>query len=187
VLETRKKHSITLKYLDVQASTATMNKHRHSRCHYERNSGSTPAGMNNLHTGGPAGRQTTGSSPPTTVAASTTSDSDGKTAAATASGQTLLLEVPRPHPHTRGETSRQGRRAGGPTAGGADDLVGGENFSGCHHLSTDDDSHLPTSTAPASAGRPKAHRQVLTPVLAARTRTGPSQNTSTALAAYDVL
>jgi hypothetical protein len=84
-------------------------------------------------------------------------------------------------------TSRQGRRAGGPTAGGADDLVGGETFSGCHHLSTDDGSHLPTNTAPASTGRPKAHRQVLTHVLAARTRTGPSQNTSTALAAYDVL
>jgi hypothetical protein len=31
----RKKHGITLKYLDVQASTATMNKHRHSRCHYK--------------------------------------------------------------------------------------------------------------------------------------------------------
>jgi hypothetical protein len=93
----------TLKYLDVQASTATMNKHRHSRCHYKQNSGSTPAGMNNLHTGGPAGRQTPGGSPPTTVAASTTSVSDGKTAAATASGQTLLLEVPRPRPHTRGE------------------------------------------------------------------------------------
>jgi hypothetical protein len=54
----RKKHGITLKYLDVQASTATMNKHRHSRCHYKRNSGSTPAGMNNLHIGGPTGQQT---------------------------------------------------------------------------------------------------------------------------------
>jgi hypothetical protein len=29
-----------------------MNRHRHSRCHYKRNSGSTPAGMNNLHIGG---------------------------------------------------------------------------------------------------------------------------------------
>jgi hypothetical protein len=47
--------------------------------------------------------------------------------------------------------------------------------------------HLPTNTAPAGAGRPKAHRQVLTPVLATKTRMGPSQNTSTALAAYDVL
>jgi hypothetical protein len=52
---------------------------------------------------------------------------------------------------------------------------------------TNDSSHLPTNTAPASGGHPKAHRQVLTPVLATRTRTGPSQNTSTALAAYDVL
>jgi hypothetical protein len=59
--------------------------------------------------------------------------------------------------------------------------------SSCHHLSTDDSGHLPTNTAPASDSRPKAHWQVLTPALATRTRTGPSQNTSTALAAYDVL
>jgi hypothetical protein len=65
----RKKHGITLKYLDVQASTATMNKHQHPRCHYKRNSGSTPAGMNNLHIGGPAGRQTPVSSPLTAAAA----------------------------------------------------------------------------------------------------------------------
>jgi hypothetical protein len=37
----------TQKYLHVQAPTATMNKHRHSRCHYKRNFGSTPAGTNN--------------------------------------------------------------------------------------------------------------------------------------------
>jgi hypothetical protein len=48
------------KYLHVQAPTAAMNKHRHSRCHYKRNSGSTPAGMNNLHIGEPAGRQNSG-------------------------------------------------------------------------------------------------------------------------------
>jgi hypothetical protein len=93
----RKKHGITLKYLDVQASTTTMNKHRHSRCHYKRNSGSTPA-----------------------------------------------------------RTSRQGRRARGPTTGGADDLVGRETFSGCHHLSTNDGIHLPTNTAPASIGHPQS-------------------------------
>jgi hypothetical protein len=55
VLEIRKKHGSTLKYPDVQASTATMNIHPHSGCHYKRNSGSTPAGMNNLHTRGPVG------------------------------------------------------------------------------------------------------------------------------------
>jgi hypothetical protein len=100
----RKKHGIALKYLDVQASTATMNKHRHSRCHYKRNSGSTPAGMNNLHIGGPAGRQAPVGSPPTTAAAATTtSASGGKTAAAMTSGQTLLRQGPRPRPHSRGE------------------------------------------------------------------------------------
>jgi hypothetical protein len=58
---------------------------------------------------------------------------------------------------------------------------------GNHHLNTDDSGHLPTNTTPANDGRPKAHRQVLTPVLATRTRTGPSQNTSTTLTAYDML
>jgi hypothetical protein len=71
--------------------------------------------------------------------------------------------------------------------GGADGLVGGEAFSSCHHLSTDGGVHLPTNTAPAGARRPKAHQQVLTPVLATKMRMGPSQNTSAALAAYDVL
>jgi hypothetical protein len=58
MLEMRKKHGITLKYLAVQASTATMDTHRHSRCHYKWNSGSTPVGMNNLYIGGPTGRKT---------------------------------------------------------------------------------------------------------------------------------
>jgi hypothetical protein len=51
-------------------------------------------------------------------------------------------------------------------ADGANGLVGGEAFSSCHHLSTDSGVHLPTTTAPANAGRTKVHRQVLTPVLA---------------------
>jgi hypothetical protein len=47
VLERGKKHGFTPKYIDVQAPTAAMNRHRHSRCHYRRNFGSTPAGTNN--------------------------------------------------------------------------------------------------------------------------------------------
>jgi hypothetical protein len=35
------------KYIHVQDPTATTNRHRHSRCHYKRNSGSAPAGTNN--------------------------------------------------------------------------------------------------------------------------------------------
>jgi hypothetical protein len=47
MLEIRGKHGFTPKYTDVQAPTAAMNIHRHSRCHYKQNSGSTPAGTNN--------------------------------------------------------------------------------------------------------------------------------------------
>ena len=43
VLEMRKKHGFTPKYADVQALTATMNKHPYSGCHYKRDSSSTPA------------------------------------------------------------------------------------------------------------------------------------------------
>jgi hypothetical protein len=72
VLEMREKHGFMPKYPDVPASTATMNKHRYSRCHYKRNFVSTPAGMNYLHTRGPAGQQTPGGSPLTTAPAATT-------------------------------------------------------------------------------------------------------------------
>jgi hypothetical protein len=63
VLEIKKKHGFMPEYPDVQASTATMNKHPYSGCHYKQNFGSTPAGMNYLHTRGPAGQQTPGGSP----------------------------------------------------------------------------------------------------------------------------
>jgi hypothetical protein len=99
----RKKHGFTPKYIDVQAPTAAMNIHRHSRCHYKWTS-DTPAGMNNLHIGGPVGRQLPGGSPPPTpAAATTTSAPGGQTAAAMTSGQTLLRQGPRPRPHSRGE------------------------------------------------------------------------------------
>jgi hypothetical protein len=88
---------------------------------------------------------------------------------------------------TAGRPAIKAKEPEARSAGGIYGVVGGKTLSGCHHFSTDDSGHLPTNTAPASGGRPKAHRQVLTPVLATKTRTGPSQNTSTALAAYDVL
>jgi hypothetical protein len=112
----RKKHGIALKYQDVQAPTATMNRHRHSRCHHKRDPGSTPAGMNNLHIGEPVGRQTTGGSPPTTAAATTTSALGGQTAAAMTSGQTLLRQGPRPRPHSRGEDKQSKPKSWRPGA-----------------------------------------------------------------------
>jgi hypothetical protein len=44
-------------------------KHWHSRCHHKRDSGPVPAGINDLHTGEPAGRQVPGDSPTTSTAA----------------------------------------------------------------------------------------------------------------------
>jgi hypothetical protein len=116
------------KYLDVQALTATMNRHRHSRCHYKRNSVSTLAGTNNPHIGEPAGRQTLGGSSPTTATATTTSATGGQTAAAMTSGQTLLRQGPRPRPHSRGEdklSKPKSRRPGAqmaPTISSAEKL-----------------------------------------------------------------
>jgi hypothetical protein len=65
--------------------------------------------------------------------------------------------------------------------------AGGSLTYGDHHLSTDDSGHLRANATPADGGRPSAHWQVLTPVLATGARMSPSQNTNTALAAYDVL
>jgi hypothetical protein len=65
--------------------------------------------------------------------------------------------------------------------------AGGSLTYGDHHLSTDDSGHLRANATPANGDRPNAHRQVLTPVLATGARTRLSQNTNTALVAYDVL
>jgi hypothetical protein len=109
------------------------------------------------------------------------SSSDGPRANATAGRPSFTS------PHRGREPAIKAKEPETRSAGGADGLIGGETSSGCHHLSIEDSGHLPTNTAPASGSHPKARRQILTPALATRTRTGPSQNTSTTLAAYDVL
>jgi hypothetical protein len=93
------------KYIHVQAPTAAMNRHRHSRCHYKRNSGSAPAGTNNPPHWRACGPTKTpgGSQPPAPAAATTTSTPGGQTAAAMTSGRTLLRRAPRPRPHSKGE------------------------------------------------------------------------------------
>jgi hypothetical protein len=65
--------------------------------------------------------------------------------------------------------------------------AGGSLTYGDHHLNTDDSGHLRANATPANGGRPSAHRQVLTPVIATGARTRLSKNTNTALAAYGVL
>jgi hypothetical protein len=139
--------------------------HPSSRCshHYKRNSSSTPAGMNNLHIGGPAGRQTPGDSSATSAAA------------AMVPGRTLPLEGSRSRPLAGDENQilkPKSRRPGtqlAPTISSAQKLSPAATTSAPTR-----GVHLPTTTAPTSVGRPKAHRQVLTPVLATKTRMGLS-------------
>jgi hypothetical protein len=81
-------------------------------------------------------------------------------------GRTLQLEGSRSRPHSRDANQTLKPKSRRSVRGSADGLVGGEAFSSCHHVSTDGGVHLSTS-----AGRPKAHRQVLTPVLTTKART----------------
>jgi hypothetical protein len=142
-----------------------MNRLLHSRCHYKRNSGSAPAGTNN-----PPRWRACGATKP--LVARRRPLRSGQTAATMTSGQMLLRRAPRPRPTRGARTSCQNQRAGGWITGGADSLVGRKaHLSNCHRLSTDGGIHLSAKTAPASAGRPKAHRQVLAPVLATKART----------------
>jgi hypothetical protein len=91
-----------------------------------------------------------------------------------ASGQTLLLKGPRSRSLTGVENQLlklKSRRFGAQvplTVSSAEATAStrGSLTCGDRPLSTDDSSHLPTNTAPANGDRLKAHRQVLTPVLA---------------------
>jgi hypothetical protein len=139
VLEIRKKHGFTPKYIDVQAATATMNKHRHSRCHYKWNSGFAPAGTNNPHIGGPAGRQN-----PRWLAdaRSGSSDNDLRSGRPNNSSDDLRADTAatRPSPTSPLEGRGQAIKAKEPearSAGGGGNLVGDEDFFSRHHLSTD--------------------------------------------------
>jgi hypothetical protein len=135
-----------------------MNKHRHSRCHYKRNSGSAPAGTNNPPHWGTRGatrlqvahrrplRQQRQRPPPRAA-----KQLQQRRPGGCCGRRALAHEGREPAIQVRG------RRSGG--AGGVGNLVGREAFSGCHHL----------NTAPAGARRPKAHRQVLGPALVGAT------------------
>jgi hypothetical protein len=122
---------------------ATLNRHRHLRCHYKRNSGSVPAGTNNPPTlEGPRGDKAPSRPPsPAPAAATTTSAPGGRTAAAMASGRTTLQQCPRPRLRSRGEDKYKEPEARSADGGG--DPVGDEDFSSRRRLSTDDRSRLP--------------------------------------------
>jgi hypothetical protein len=160
VLEIRKNTVLHPKYLDVQAPTATMNIHRHSRCHYKWNSGSTPAGTNN-----PPHRRACGTTTSRWLAAahSCSSDNDLRSGRPNSSSDDLRADAAatRPSPMSLLDGRGQAIKAKEPearSADGADDPVGDEAFSSCHNLSTNDGSYLPAGRSPLKSSRTGEHR-----------------------------
>jgi hypothetical protein len=129
-------------------------------------------------------RPTDGSPSPAPAAATTTSAPGGRTAAAMASGRTLMQQCPRPRLRSRGEDKYKEPEARSADGGG--DPVGDEDFSSRRHLGTDDRSRLPTGRSPLGSSRTSG---ALTSVQRRRTgaKAGQPQNTNAAIAARDVL
>jgi hypothetical protein len=128
-----------------------MNRHRHSRCHYSRNSGSTPAGTNN-----PPRRRAYGTTTSRWLAAahSGSSDNDLRSGRPNGSSDDLRADTAaiRPSPTSPLEGRGQAIKAKEPEARSADgggNLVGDEDFFSRHHLSTD----LRTKASCRSEGR----------------------------------
>jgi hypothetical protein len=130
-------------------------------------------------------RRPTGGSPSSApVATTTTPAPGGRTAAAMASGRTLLQPCPRPRRRLRGEDKYKEPEARSADGGG--DPVGDRDFSSRPHLGTNDRSRQPSGRSPLgssqTSGAPTSARGRRTGAKA-----GPPQNTNAALAARDVL
>jgi hypothetical protein len=166
-----------------------MNKHRHSRCHYKRNSSSASAGTNN-----PPRRRACGATEGRRMARrrpKSSSDNDLRSRWPNCSGDGLRADAAAtmPSPTSPLEGRGQAIKAKEPEARSADgggDPVGVEDFFSRHHLSADDGNHLPTGRSPLGSSRTSE-----APTSALRHRTGAKagqpQNTNAALAARDVL
>jgi hypothetical protein len=148
----RKKHGFTPKYIHVQAPTATMNRQRHSRCHYKRNSGSV---RTTPHIGGPAGRRNLRWLADTR---SGSSDNDLRSGWQNSSSDGLRADTAATSPSPTSPLEGQGQaiKAKEPEARSADgggDPVGDEDFFSRHHLSADDGSPLHTGRSPLESSR----------------------------------
>jgi hypothetical protein len=108
----------------------------------------------------------------------------GRTAAAMASGRTLLQPCPRLRRRSRGEDKYKEPEARSADGGG--DPVGNGDFSSRLHLGTDDRGRQPSGRSPL-----RSYRTSGAPTSAWRRHTGakagPPQNTNAALAAHDIL
>jgi hypothetical protein len=110
-------------------------KHRHSKCHYKRNSGSTSAGTNNpTRWGGPTEQRKTDER--CAVARSGSGDDDDFCSGGPNSGSDDLradaaARRPPPMPKLVRQGRAEGRRVGGRSVGGPGYLVGGRTSSSC--------------------------------------------------------
>jgi hypothetical protein len=109
-----------------------MNRHRHSRCHYKRNSSSTPAGTNNP----PRWRACRATKPQVAHRRpKSSSDNDLRSERPNSNSDDLRADAatirPSPTSPLEGRGQVEGRRVGGQTAGGTDYFVGRETSSGC--------------------------------------------------------
>jgi hypothetical protein len=109
-----------------------MNRHRHSRCHYKRNSGSTPAGTNN-----PPHWRACGATKPQVAhrRPKSSSDNDLRSEQPNSSSDDLRVDAaaikPSPTSPLEGQGQAEGRRVGGQSTGGTNYLIGGETSFGC--------------------------------------------------------
>jgi hypothetical protein len=175
-------------YIHVQAPKAEMNKkHRYSKCHHKRNSGSPLRRYEQPHSIGVGLRSnrrlTSGSPPPALTTATTAPAPDGRAAAAQASGWALLRACPRPRRRSRGEDKYEEPEARSADGGG--DPVGDGDFSSRFHLGTDGRGHQPPGRSPLKSSRMSGG-----PASARRSHPGakaePPQNTNAALAARGI-
>jgi hypothetical protein len=110
-------------------------KHWHSKCHYERNSGSTSAGTNNpTRWGRPAEQQKTDERH--AIARSSSGDDDDFCSGGPNSGSDDLradaaARRPPPMPKLVRQGRAEGRRVGGRPVGGPGYLIGGRTSSSC--------------------------------------------------------
>jgi hypothetical protein len=109
-----------------------MNRHRHSRCHYKRNSSSTSVGTNNP----PRWRACRATKPQVAHRRpKSSSDNDLRSERPNSNSDDLRADAatirPSPTSPLEGRGQAEGRRVGGQTAGGIDYFVGRETSSGC--------------------------------------------------------
>jgi hypothetical protein len=94
---------------------------------------------------------------------SCSSDNDLRSGRPNSSSDDLRADAAatRPSPTSPLERRGQAIKAKEPearSADGTDDLIDDEDFSSCHHLSTDDGSHLPTGRSPLKSSRTGEHQ-----------------------------